>query len=257
VDIEIPSLASFVHNVYTNCARKIYTNVYLFETDIPSLQVQKNNRELETIIRECIMNTVRESVPTEKILRAYMDETVEEDVETKEELVKVECDGEDAEVGSNEEVKPLDKSTVEQSSGSNTETNPESARNKNEDEVSVNGVMKADELAASLTVDTEDNDTSNGVSLTSTQASKLEAELEDVEKPAGLKFNDSDEAISVEGVKEVIDAPKDIDTLEHISEVNFAKRKAEEEEEEDERLNIGDSVSLEFDDIVSLGDPKF
>jgi hypothetical protein len=54
------------------------------------LQVQRHNRELETIVQECILNAVRESIPIESILRAYMDETVEEDVieEIKEQLVE-------------------------------------------------------------------------------------------------------------------------------------------------------------------------
>jgi len=255
VEIEIPSLASFIHNIYINCARKIYTNVYLFETDIPSLQVQKNNRELEMIIRECIMNTVRESVPTERILRAYMDETVEEDVETKEEIVNVPCD-DDEEETNGKESKPLDKPTVETQKEGNNDSSGGATSNVAED---TNSVMKADELATALTVDTDEHETSNNsVSSTIETSTQVAKEMDDVEKPASLKFNDSDEAISVEGVKEVIEAPKTIDRLEHISEVNFAKRKAEEEEDEDEeRLNIGDSVSLELDDIVSLGEPKF
>jgi hypothetical protein len=58
--------------------------VYLFEKLNNPLQIQKHNRELETIIRECILNSVRESVPVEHILRAYMDETSEQHVEVKE-----------------------------------------------------------------------------------------------------------------------------------------------------------------------------
>ena len=56
-------------------------NVYLFEKNISQLQIQKNNRELETIIQECILNAIRESIPTESIIRAYMDESVEEEEE--------------------------------------------------------------------------------------------------------------------------------------------------------------------------------
>lgn len=255
VEIEIPSLASFIHIVYINCARKIYTNVYLFETDIPSLQVQKNNRELEMIIRECIMNTVRESVPTEKILRAYMDETIEEDVETKEEIINMPCD--DNEEDSNgKESKPLDKPTVEIATDLNTNSSSGTTSNVDND---LNSVMTKNELAASLTVDTDENDMSNdNNSITIETSGKITKEMDDIERPAALKFNDNDEAISVEGVKEVIEAPKTIDRLEHISEVSFAKRKAEEEEDnEEERLNIGDSVNLDFDDIVTLGEPKF
>jgi len=90
IDINIPKLDDFIHKVYINVARKIYKNVYLFETNILPLQIQKHNREIEIIVQECILNTVRESVPVETILKAYMDETVEEDVveEIKEQYIE-------------------------------------------------------------------------------------------------------------------------------------------------------------------------
>jgi hypothetical protein len=89
IDINIPKLDDFIHKVYINVARKVYKNTYLFEMKIPPLQSQKHNRELEIIVQECILNTIRESIPVEAILKAYMDETVEEDVteEIKEEYV--------------------------------------------------------------------------------------------------------------------------------------------------------------------------
>ena len=88
IDINIPKLDDFIHKCYINVARKMYQNVYLFELKCQPLQIQKNNRELELIIQECILNAVRDSIPLESILKAYMDETVEEDVieEIKEQL---------------------------------------------------------------------------------------------------------------------------------------------------------------------------
>jgi len=80
VDIQIPKFEDFIHKVYIHVARKIYKNVYLFEANIPPLQTQKNHRELELIIQECILNAVRESIPIDMILRAYLDETIEDDV---------------------------------------------------------------------------------------------------------------------------------------------------------------------------------
>ena len=90
IDINIPKLDDFIHKTYINVARKIYKNVYLFQVNIEPLQVQKNYRELEIIVQECILNTLRESIPVEAILRAYMDETVEEDVveEIKEQIIE-------------------------------------------------------------------------------------------------------------------------------------------------------------------------
>jgi hypothetical protein len=92
IDISIPKLDSFIHKVYINVARKVYSNVYLFEKNVSSLQFQKNNRELEILVQECIMISIRESIPTEEIIRSYMDESVEQEeevtVETIEEPVK-------------------------------------------------------------------------------------------------------------------------------------------------------------------------
>jgi hypothetical protein len=81
IDISIPKLESFIHKVYINTARKVYSNVYLFEKNISPLQMQKNNRELEVIVQECIMIAIRDSIPTEAIIRAYMDEAIEHEEE--------------------------------------------------------------------------------------------------------------------------------------------------------------------------------
>tara|TARA_B000000557_G_scaffold263333_1_gene265927 strand:- start:5586 stop:6935 length:1350 start_codon:yes stop_codon:yes gene_type:complete len=79
VDIDIPKVPDFIHKVYVTVARSLYKNIYLFERDIEPLQYQKNMRELEVIVKESILNTVRESIPVSNILRAYIDETTEEE----------------------------------------------------------------------------------------------------------------------------------------------------------------------------------
>lgn len=81
IDISIPKLDDFIHKVYIHTARKLYSNVYLFERNISPLQQQKNNREMEVIIQECILTAIRDSIPTEEIIRAYMDESVEQEEE--------------------------------------------------------------------------------------------------------------------------------------------------------------------------------
>jgi len=81
IDISIPKLDAFIHKIYIHTARKLYMNVYLFEKKISPLQMQKNNRELEMIVQECIMTAIRESIPTEAIIRAYMDESIEQEEE--------------------------------------------------------------------------------------------------------------------------------------------------------------------------------
>jgi hypothetical protein len=81
IDIAIPKLDAFIHKVYIHVARKVYMNVYLFEKNISPLLMQKNMRELEMIIQECILTSIRESIPTEDIIKAYMDESVEQEEE--------------------------------------------------------------------------------------------------------------------------------------------------------------------------------
>lgn len=81
IDIAIPKLDAFIHKVYIHAARKVYSNVYLFEKNILPLAMQKNMRELEVIVQECILTAIRESIPTEDIIRAYMDESTEQEEE--------------------------------------------------------------------------------------------------------------------------------------------------------------------------------
>lgn len=81
IDIDIPKFTTFLHHVYINAARKIYTNIYLYEQSVSPLQRQKYNREIEIIIQESIINTIRQNMPIEELLKAYIDEHIEEDVE--------------------------------------------------------------------------------------------------------------------------------------------------------------------------------
>jgi hypothetical protein len=84
VNINVPNLDDFIHKVYINAARKIYTNVYLFETGVSSLKLQRNARDLEVLIRECIVQTIRENIPVEELLKLYMTETIEDAIEVHE-----------------------------------------------------------------------------------------------------------------------------------------------------------------------------
>tara|TARA_B110000305_G_C19464115_1_gene656588 strand:- start:6287 stop:7201 length:915 start_codon:yes stop_codon:yes gene_type:complete len=81
IDIDIPKFTTFIHNVYINAARKIYTNIYLYEQNISPLQRQKYNRELEIIVQESIITTIRQNMPIEDLLKAYIDEHIEEEIE--------------------------------------------------------------------------------------------------------------------------------------------------------------------------------
>jgi len=81
IDISIPKLDTFLHKIFIHIYKKLYTNVYLFEINVDALQKQRNKRQFELLVQECILIAIRDSIPTEAIIRAYMDESVEEEEE--------------------------------------------------------------------------------------------------------------------------------------------------------------------------------
>lgn len=114
VNINVPNLEEFIHKVYINAARKIYTNVYLFETGVSSLKLQRNARDLEVLIRECIVQTIRENIPVEELLKLYMTETIEDAIEVHEK----------DEIISQEPVEDQNKEGKEASAAAGRMTNP-------------------------------------------------------------------------------------------------------------------------------------
>ena len=202
VDINVPSLNEFIHKIYINSARKIYTNIYLFEKNISPLQVQKHRRELELIIREEVLNSIRENIPVENILKVYLDETIEEDVEVeeKEEIISTE---------------PI----IEEPEEEEVVTTEEP-------------VTKEDPLEIKPLIHEEVTDDS-------------------------IKFNDVDQAISVDHIISEIEAPKTADRLQQISNERHEARKLEEaEEESDDKLKIGEKINLTSLDVHDLEKPK-
>ena len=75
IDITIPKLGVFVHKVYINLSRELYSNVYLFDKDVAPLLFQKNKSEFNKMIKTAILDSIRESIPVEQLLRSYLDES--------------------------------------------------------------------------------------------------------------------------------------------------------------------------------------
>lgn len=81
IDISIPKLNDFIHKVYIAVASKVYRNAYLFDKYATAIVQQRNSREFEVIVEECILRTIRDSIPTETIVRAYLDVSIEQEEE--------------------------------------------------------------------------------------------------------------------------------------------------------------------------------
>jgi len=74
IQITVPKVEHFLHRTLSESARRIWSNVYLFSDSIPSLEKQKNLRQLEIILNECIQQAVRGMLPVKNLLRDYLSE---------------------------------------------------------------------------------------------------------------------------------------------------------------------------------------
>jgi hypothetical protein len=211
IDIAIPKLDSFVHKVYIHVARKVYMNVYLFEKNITPLQTQRNQRELEIMVQECILVAIRESIPTESIIRAYMDESIElEEEVTIENINEPIAENNNNLVGGEDATKTEEKIDEEKFPSPPEDIQP--------------------------------------------AAVPAISDLNEEKVVTRLSFNDYDSVNDGETIKSV-SAPKDIDTLEEISNERYLQRKLEEEEDEDNdkiKINTDEPIDLSGLDIIDI-----
>tara|TARA_B100001093_G_C26715258_1_gene965349 strand:- start:149 stop:1207 length:1059 start_codon:yes stop_codon:yes gene_type:complete len=223
IDLNIPKLNTFIHKCYIHSARKVYTNVYLFDKFTNPLTKQKNNRELEILVQESILTTIRDSLPIEHILKNYIDETVEEDVveEVLEEKIEVKPEEEKKEEEKKEEKKEEEKK-----------------EEKKEEEIITGGNNTTEEekenVFMKIVTDDKEEDKSNLIS-----------------------FNNTDSILTPEDKKEEIEAPKDVDFLEELNkkrelESNFNN---DDDDDENEKLVISDDVQLNALDFSTIENP--
>ena len=232
IDLDIPKLSAFIHQVYSVFARKLYKNVYLFEKIITPLQYQKNMRECEILCKESILEVIRNSIPVEKILRSYIDETVDEEV--VQEIVEKEIE------------KEVEKEDI---------NNSVEKQEKKEEEFSKTPILKLEKNTEELQLDLdkpskEEEDVKKVISNTDN-----DEELNDDIRDVGISFNDVDSVLDMgTNVEESVDAPKTIERLEQISEINNQRRKEEEEDEDEDNLEIFDdnNIDLDISDVHDL-----
>ena len=82
ISLKIPTGSHFTHLCYIELAREFWKNPYLFSDRVSKLEYQKNMRECEGIISNCIVETIRKQLPVRHILKEYFgdeDDTVKEE----------------------------------------------------------------------------------------------------------------------------------------------------------------------------------
>ena len=59
IDIEIPKKNEFIHQIYVNLAREVYTKAFIFTLNVSPTEQQRNRALLERIVQMSILNTIR------------------------------------------------------------------------------------------------------------------------------------------------------------------------------------------------------
>ena len=266
IDINIPSVDLFIHSIYINVARKLYTNIYLYEKDLYPLQIQKNKHEVEYLVKEAILITIRDNIPVERILHCYMEEN--EDVEIPKnppneikESKDLETENKNLENGEKEKEKevPINltpnptltdeklsilatelkkENNINQVNIKENENNNENDKNEIENKNDKNENIK---LEISLGQE-KDQEKINTFPIKDTENINVSNEIK---KPA-IEFSNQDSVITELNKETIVNAPKDIETLNKIAE----ERKLS-NDDDDEKLNIGEDAELKLD-ILSL-----
>lgn len=229
IDINIPSVNTFIHTIYINVARKLYTNVYLYEKDLYPLQIQKNKHEIEFLVKEAILLTIRDNIPVEKILQSYMEESEEVEVTNAPVVSNIEPNSANSAVNGSANQSPIP-------------VNPSAMPV----DLSVNQILtdnKLETYAANLKNELLPNLTTNTspISQPSTSSEKLK-----------INFVDKDIVFQENGVQQEVIAPKDLSTLQQLANEKKLKEANEKSYDDDEdKITLGSSIDLNLN-IVEL-----
>lgn len=84
LQISIPKLDHFLHRTLADCARLIWSNVYLFTPTGTTVDRQKNLNSVEVLLGDGILQSIRTMLPVKSILREYLHDDGEEEEEAPE-----------------------------------------------------------------------------------------------------------------------------------------------------------------------------
>ena len=81
ISLSVPSGSYFMHLCYIEIAREFWKNPYLFSDRATKLEQQKNIRDSETIIGECVIETIRKQLPVRHILKEYFADEEDDEID--------------------------------------------------------------------------------------------------------------------------------------------------------------------------------
>ena len=78
LQITIPKIEHFLHHTLIECARILWSNVFLFTPSGTSIERQKNLRQIEQLIQDGILQSIRGMLPVKNILKEYLKDDEDE-----------------------------------------------------------------------------------------------------------------------------------------------------------------------------------
>ena len=86
LQITIPKTDHFLHHTMIECARILWSNVFLFSPSGPAIERQKNMRQIEQLIQDGILQSIRGMLPVKNILKEYLKDDDEDDENAENEV---------------------------------------------------------------------------------------------------------------------------------------------------------------------------
>lgn len=64
---------NFIHTIYIECARNIWNNPYLFYHKYQSIEIKRNQREINILIKDSIEESIRKLLPLDFVVKSYIE----------------------------------------------------------------------------------------------------------------------------------------------------------------------------------------
>jgi len=211
LQITIPKLDHFLHRTMSECARLLWSNAYLFSETGTSIDKQKNLRQVEQLLHEGVLQSIRGMLPVKSILKEYLADDGDEDSAGLTTATRTEAAAEEKEEESIQPVIP--ESFIQDLSGSSI---PPAAPQPEPEPVVTKEEPKQEVSTPTIVVDTEPAK----VSFTSmdTFFDSGNPNQNSIHEPV-LKMEDEDEDTGVSTLEISNDPPEPVDDYENLEEM--------------------------------------
>jgi len=105
IQITVPKLEHFLHRTLSESARILWSNAYLFSEQGTSIERQKNLRQVEQLLHQAVLQSIRGMLPVKSILREYLNNDGENEANDEAPASEKKDEKEEEEEEEEEEVK--------------------------------------------------------------------------------------------------------------------------------------------------------